>query len=181
MSRGSVSTQALVAPTHGLFIMIFQELAPKDLTRVSRIGIRKRFRAGEYVIKEGEEGTWFALVLSGKLEVRKDVSDDRAAVLVKLKPGDVVGEMGFFDVQYRSAAVIAKSDCDLYVFEREAFDSLMTDRPKIAAVVYRALARVLAQRLAETDTRLGRTVFWAVSPRSSEPNRELLDKLRIKH
>jgi len=161
--------------------MIFQDLDPKDLTRVSRVGVRKQFRSGESVIKEGEQGTWFGLVLSGKLEVRKDVSKDRAAVLVKLKPGDVVGEMGFFGVELRSAAVIATSDCDLYVFEQKSFDSLMTDRPKIAAVVYRSLARVLAQRLAQTDERLGKTVFWAVSPRSSSPNHELLDKLRIKH
>lgn len=144
--------------------MFAEGLSEKDLKRLEKIGTLKSYSKGDYIIKEGAEGSVFSVILGGEVEVRKTVTSGQSTAVVKLGPADVVGEMGFFGIKSRSASVIAVSDCELLEFEHDAFDVFARSKPKIGLILYRNMAGILAQRLEETDAKLKDAVLWTISP-----------------
>jgi len=91
-----------------------------ELRRLAAIGELLQVPAGEEIIREGDRGTCFYLVLSGSLCVT--VSDKPDGAVAMLGSGDVVGEMAVVGNQPRAATVTAtctsrllRVDCDARV------------------------------------------------------------------
>ena len=142
--------------------MFLDKLTQKELTKVESAGEHKKYKAGDTIIKEDENGSSFSLILSGRVEVRKRLAVGQYKALVELGPCDMIGEMGFLGSESRTATVIAATDCELLEFTRENFEKVVEATPAIGAKVYRGMAEVLAQRLASNDETLMDTIFWAL-------------------
>lgn len=111
----------------------------------------RRVRAGEIIIREGDEGSEGYLIVSGAVEVHKAApgGDLPLAVLGK---NDVFGEMAMIDEKPRSASVVALEDCELLVVTRERFVEVMRERPEALVPYLRSLferLRVANQLAAE--------------------------------
>ena len=149
--------------------MFLDKLTQKELNKVEGVGEHRKYQAGEMIIKEGDSGSSFSLILSGRVEVRKRLGVGQYKALVELGPCDLIGELGFLGAESRTASVVAVTDCELLEFRRDRFEQVVEDYPTVGAKVYRGMAEVLAQRLASNDETLMDTIFWALGRSVNQP------------
>lgn len=150
--------------------MFFEGIDEKEMERLERVGTLSKYHKDEAILKEGEAGTSFSIILKGRVEVRKNLIDGSYKALVELGVFDLIGELGFFGVATRSASVIALEDTDMLEFSRPDFERFVEERPKIGWKIYRNMARILADRLASNDANLMDTIIWALGqPRDAKP------------
>ena len=57
-----------------------------------------------------------------------------------MKDGDIFGEMSFLDGRPRSATVVAVSDLETYVIDKQDFETLVDDHPRI---IYKLLRNIV--------------------------------------
>lgn len=99
-----------------------------------------RFRAGERILTEGEDGDSAYLLLSGGVMI--EVGANRVATLY---PGEVFGEMSLLEPGPRSATVTAVSDVECKVTTYEEFVAAVQESPEDAIIFMRTLVRRLRQ------------------------------------
>ena len=114
----------------------------EDWERIERHAARRRFTAGEEIVREGEVDRSLIVVLSGELEF---VSHGR--VLGVVEAPSLVGEVGFFDPGPRSGTLRARTDGELLRLGFEQFQSLAAASPSLARMILLDAGRVVAARL----------------------------------
>ncbi len=126
-------------------IPLFRGLEDKELKTRAVSSKEKAFQAGEQIVKTGEAGLGFYVIMSGHAVVRKG---DRT--VAELGRGDFFGEMALLDEQPRSADVVAKDATKCMVLLRWNFWSLVTKNPNVV----RGLLKEMARRLREANKAL---------------------------
>lgn len=101
-----------------------------------------RLRAGQWVMREGEEADSMYIVRSGRLDVVLEGPPE--SVLRTLRRGDVVGELALLREGTRSASVRARRDSELLQLGREPFETLIREAPSFAVGLTRAMGAQLA-------------------------------------
>ncbi len=96
---------------------------------------------GQTIISEGSPGDWVYVVLSGTVEITKNV-EGRTVVVEALQEGEVFGELGFLGAVKRTATARALGDTVLGIVDRASLDAefnkLSSDfRTILAAIVKR--------------------------------------------
>lgn len=142
--------------------MILRDLNASEMAAVEAIGVPKMCAAGDAIIREGEAGSSFFLVLDGRVEVRKSIGLAKHKKLVELGPLDIFGEVCFLGVESRSASVLAMEPTHVLEFSRDAFEKLIAAKPAIGLKLYRGIACELARRLAFVDGELRDALIWAL-------------------
>ena len=99
-----------------------------------------RFKAGERILTEGEDGDSAYLLLSGGVKI--EVGTSRVATLYS---GEVFGEMSLLEPGPRSATVTAVSDVECKVTTYDEFVAAVQDSPEDAIIFMRTLVRRLRQ------------------------------------
>lgn len=110
--------------------------------------------AGDLLFEEGEDGDYVCFVVSGRLEVLKNVGEEKQVTLATLKKGRSFGEMAIIDKLKRSATVKAQVETNVLVISCQQFDDLLTTHPAMGIKVLKGLAMMLSQNLRKTATRL---------------------------
>jgi CRP-like cAMP-binding protein len=82
---------------------------------------RRELSAGEAVVRQGDEGDRFYVVLSGMLSVRQEGRGERRV----LRPGDYFGEVALAMEVPRTATVSALTPAVVASCDRETFDELI--------------------------------------------------------
>jgi CRP-like cAMP-binding protein len=91
----------------------------------------KIFEKGDYIIKEGEKSNDVYLILKGQVIVnKKNKNDNKIKILTILGPGEIIGEMSFFDASVRSASCIADSKVIVIAFTAETFSEIYKVHPR---------------------------------------------------
>jgi CRP-like cAMP-binding protein len=121
------------------------ELDPDTALAVVKLMSLHRFKAGDVLIQEGAANTsYLVLVLHGEVVV-ESVGLHRADSLVLgvVGPGSVIGEMGLFDGEPRSATCRAATDVDVALLSRDALTELTRGAPQAAnKLLFVLLARM---------------------------------------
>jgi len=130
-------------------IPFFESLGFVELVKVLNILHMRRTIKDETVIREGEAGQMFYVIMDGAAEVRRGKKK-----IADLGPGDFFGEMGLIDNAPRSADVITTEQTSLLVIRREDFNSLMFDQLQLSQKVLWSFCQVLSSRLRETNKAL---------------------------
>jgi NTE family protein len=128
-------------------VPLFNCLSTSELDAVVDLFKEVAYRKGATVVREGDEGDSFFVILSGEVEVR--IGADAERVVNRLKPGDFMGEIALLLGGKRSATVTVARSAKLLVLDRETFDRHFMRNPK----VLEHFARVLSQRLATAHRR----------------------------
>ncbi len=131
-------------------VPIFAGLDRKHLKQLSSTMVPRTLKAGDVIVKEGDQGAGFFVITSGKVEVVRGAAGDRPQVLAALGPGDFFGEMALFEGQARSATVRCLEDTELLAMTRWDFRAELSSHSEIALAVLEAVVR----RLREADARL---------------------------
>jgi len=120
-------------------------LTKQDLGLVFKFSVERNFESGQTIVKKGEPGEGFYLILGGTVEVRSGNK-----TISKLGPGQFFGEMAIFDSQPRSADVVTVEPCRMLFLSANSFKTLLFGNPKISLKMLQELSR----RLRNTNERL---------------------------
>jgi CRP/FNR family cyclic AMP-dependent transcriptional regulator len=115
----------------------------------------RRFRRGEYIIYEGDEGNELFIIIEGLVKITKLNEDGREKILATMGEGEFFGELALVDGAPRSATVQAKSACIMYSLARNEFLNLLRQTPEVSL----SIITVLAQRLREANIQIEDMTF----------------------
>ncbi|MEV8614795.1 Crp/Fnr family transcriptional regulator [Amycolatopsis sp. NPDC051373] len=118
-------------------------LGEADRGKVAELAVRRTYRRGDVVCREGDRAAVVVLLLSGHVRITNATSDGREVVIAVRGAGDVVGELGAIDGGPRSATVAALDDLDALVLPAARFAALC----RREAAISWALLLVLADRM----------------------------------
>ncbi|WAC73357.1 FAD-dependent oxidoreductase [Roseateles sp. SL47] len=94
---------------------MFPTLGMADMARVARFGQLRRYSAGEWVVRTGEEGMGMLLVLSGEVAITQRDSLGHSTPIVTHGPGQFMGEVG--QLSGRPALVDAQAQSEVEAIE----------------------------------------------------------------
>ena len=123
---------------------ILQACSDRQLRSVARIARVLHASAGTVLVRRGEPGDEFFLILDGTVKV--EVSERKR---VPLGPGAFFGEMSLLDGGARSATVVAETPVRLLVVNRENFALLCREVPDLTQV----LSVTLSLRVRQSEER----------------------------
>jgi len=118
--------------------------------------VRRTFKLGEEIIREGAWGDSIYVIRRGAASVELAGTGSRA-IVAELGPGDVCGDMAFLEQGKATAAVIAKDEeVGVDEINTRELGEILEAFPRLASRFYRSLALILVQRLRATTRELGR-------------------------
>lgn len=107
---------------------IFSALSDREFVIVVDALEEKRFKAGEYVIKQGEDGSELFVVESGVLSCSKLFKGNTVPTfLKKYEASEAFGELALLYNAPRAASIVADTDCLLWCLDRETFNFIVKD------------------------------------------------------
>jgi hypothetical protein len=125
---------------------------PAEALRAIEAEVRERALApGEQVFACGDPGTELFLVRSGAVRILLPLPSGKGDVLATVGRGELFGEMGFTDLQSRSAAAVAAANTLVYALSRDGLGRASAAHPPLEALVLSRVAQVLAARLRSAD------------------------------
>ncbi len=116
----------------------------------------RTYKAGEYLVKQGGPPTEIIFIESGRVTVRLAFDDGRSIRLRSMTMGTMIGEIGLYLKQPRSASTIADHDTYAYILTAEKLHEMEQRDPPLANALHYAIVALLSQRLAGTTGLLQR-------------------------
>ena len=110
---------------------------------------RAVFAAKEPLLIKGSSNT-DTLFIIGSGEAEAKTSHSR---IVVFKPGDIIGEMGFFTAKPRTVKVLARNTVQAWVLTRELAARLEQENPAVMMTLLRNTIRILADRIAADNAK----------------------------
>jgi CRP-like cAMP-binding protein len=116
-------------------------LERKTRRRLSEVGKRRTYTAGDEIVKQGTTGTALYVVLSGRATVAVD-----GTTVGELSGGDFFGELALIEQHPRTASVLAAEDTECLLFPAWEFMALLDEHPEVAVPIMKALIGRLHRR-----------------------------------
>jgi CRP/FNR family transcriptional regulator, cyclic AMP receptor protein len=126
---------------------------------------------GGVLFNEGDPGDRLYVIGEGKIKLGTTSTDGRETLLAILGPGEMFGELSFFDPGPRTSTATALTKTKLVCAGHEDLEPWLKGHPEVAA----ALLRALAHRLRRNNETLSDLVFSDVPGRVAKA---LLDLAR---
>src|SRR5258707_1103129 len=99
------------------------ELSYINLARTQVVN-QVHFEAGDFIIRQGDVGDQFYVIVSGEVDVFKELPNGEQAHLAKLGKGEYFGEAALLTGRRRNANVQATTRVDLMCMGRDEFNNL---------------------------------------------------------
>jgi CRP/FNR family cyclic AMP-dependent transcriptional regulator len=119
---------------------LFDGVSGDDLGGVADKAIEIDFGAGAVIARQGEIGTGFFLVVSGKVRVVRG-----GDTIAQLGPGDFFGEMSVLDHGPRVAQVVADEPTVCLALASWDLEAVINEQPRVAMAMLRGLAMRLRE------------------------------------
>jgi len=124
-------------------VTLFAACSRKDLRKVAKRSEDRRVAAGTTIVKEGDNGTEFFVILDGTATVSR-----QGRKIATLGPGSGFGELALLlDDVPRNATVVADTDMELVVVGQRQFTQLLDEVPGFT----RKMLAGTAHRLRDAD------------------------------
>src|SRR5690242_10565321 len=132
----------------------FHRIPPANIQAIFLRLQRVPFRAGEVVIKQGDEGDFFYVIVNGKCVVTRETPLNREGIkLAELGVGDTFGEEALIAEAKRNATVTMSTDGVLMRLNKDDFRALMNE-PLLQWVTYDKAREIIDQGGRWLDVRL---------------------------
>ena len=122
---------------------LFRGLVPDDLAAVAAAAIEVDFPAERAIARQGEIGTGFFIVVSGRVRVVRD-----GTAVAHLGPGEFFGELSILDGGPRVAQVVTDEPTVCLAIPSWDFERVLREEPGVAL----AVLKVVAARLREVTS-----------------------------
>ena len=124
---------------------LFKGLTVEQLEALTRIVSSKKFKKGQLVFSEGDEGMGFYLVISGRVKIYKLSPEGKEQIMHIFGPGQPFAEVPVFGGTHYPANADAMESCELFFFPKKGFISLIQKNPSLAMNMLASLSQRLKQ------------------------------------
>jgi CRP-like cAMP-binding protein len=114
---------------------LFQSLGKNEIELIARSTRLETYKTGQIIVREGRVGAAFFIIVSGRVEVVREIAGPNPSVVATLGSGDFFGEISTIKHLPRSASVRALEDSQCLVIWRTDFDAFISRFPEAAATV----------------------------------------------
>jgi CRP-like cAMP-binding protein len=119
-------------------------LTPNDWTLIVDRARRTPFHKGDVLLQQGKQARTIYVLVRGTAKV-----ESAKAVIARIGPGQVCGEMAFLENGAASATVTAEEDGEACALDWKTLSDLFELFPHLGSRFYRSLAVSLSRRLRE--------------------------------
>lgn len=128
---------------------IFSGLDTKELSKVEGILEMEGFKAGEYIVKQGDDASQIYLLAKGSVSIyhRSENPDRRAQRIAAFEPGVCFGDLAVVDGSPRSADVIADTAATCYTLSVKQLNALQEERDPIYPKLIQNILLINVDRL----------------------------------
>jgi CRP-like cAMP-binding protein len=106
-------------------VELLQALTLTQFQRLADLLNEVQFKAGDYIIRQGEMGEHFYLIMSGLCDCTKSSENGAEVFLVQRKEHEYFGERALLSNEPRAANVKAVTDVRLLCINKSAFDEVL--------------------------------------------------------
>jgi CRP-like cAMP-binding protein len=132
----------------------FHRIPPANIQAIFMRLQRVPYRAGDVIIKQGDEGDFFYVIVSGKCTVTRETPLNKEGIkLAELGVGDTFGEEALIAEAKRNATVTMLADGVLMRLNKQDFRELMNE-PLLQWVSYDRAREIIARGGRWLDVRL---------------------------
>ena len=119
-------------------VPLFEGLTKKQLRKVTDLADVGRFMAGARLVKQGDIGDSFYVVLTGQAKVLVS-----GRTVNRLLPGEHFGEISLLDGKPRTASVVAETEMTLVIITQRDFLGMLAKDPAITLALLEGMARTV--------------------------------------
>jgi len=120
------------------------------IDHLATLGVRRRYEAGEIIVKQDEPEEHLLIMAEGRAEISTFMDEP----LYYLRPGMPFGEVALIDEKPRSANVKAQEPSECVLLPAQQLRDLMYAHPALGLIVLRNLARVLCSRVRASNQQI---------------------------
>ena len=131
-------------------IPMFRGLSARQRARLAGRMTRRRYRAGDVIVRQGATSMSFYVVVSGSVRIVRHTEVGYGIDIVDEGRGSFFGEMGVIDDLPRAATVIAMEPTECALLAKWDFQRELRQDPGIAL----ALVSILNARIRQLEGRL---------------------------
>ncbi|CAK0803197.1 unnamed protein product, partial [Prorocentrum cordatum] len=114
---------------------MLETLDNEEIAQIADALEKRRIKEGDYIVKQGEEGDEFFVIMSGVcvVTVASDVfkGDEDVQEYRSLGPGDLFGEIALLKRTKRTASIQARSDMQVLCLKRRQFERMFGKLEKL--------------------------------------------------
>lgn len=107
---------------------LFRELPAEELQAVAAVVKAEEHKRGSWVVREGEAGERLYVVLSGRLEVRRDFAPGKSEPVAEMREGDVFGEIALLQGGVRTRSIRTLERSVLLALDKTDFERLVLSK-----------------------------------------------------
>jgi CRP/FNR family transcriptional regulator, dissimilatory nitrate respiration regulator len=113
-------------------IPLFEGLPRSQHESLAVISVSRSYTKGQTIFSEGDEGTGFYAIVSGRVKIFKLSPEGKEQILHIFGPRDIFGEVAVFTGHGYPAYAEAYTPCSLLFFPKNAFIELIRKDPSMA-------------------------------------------------
>jgi CRP/FNR family transcriptional regulator, cyclic AMP receptor protein len=117
-------------------VPLFEGLSKRHMKRLAGVADVANFMAEHTIVREGEPGDAFYVVLAGQAKVTSN-----SKLVNRVMPGDYFGEISLLDGDVRTATVTSETQMTLLILQRQRFMKLLREEPGMAMNLLTGLAK----------------------------------------
>lgn len=103
-------------------VYLLRFIPSQKLEELANLVTIKDFSAGTEIFSQGDPGESFYIIKSGEVYIKKDT-----VIIRSISEGDYFGERSIIKGENRTASVICRTDCTLWILSREDFLTLIDE------------------------------------------------------
>ena len=135
-------------------IKLFEDFEADEVEGLARYMRCYRAPPGTEIIREGDDGDFMPLLLSGAVEIVKKDVRGLPQIMGSAGPGKTLGEMSLIDGEPRFASCVALDTVEIAVLDREGLSRMITEEPRVGIKLMMELLMLLNQRLRSVSAQL---------------------------
>ena len=130
-----------------------EELVPGglDYVKFEKYLERIELPVDHYLIRQGSNSDDLYFIESGLVSVFIEIENGETIRIRKMGAGTVVGELGMYLNQDRTASVVTREPTVVYRLTKKSLQAMEEKNPQTAGTFHSFMVRFLAQRLLDTD------------------------------
>lgn len=123
-------------------VPLFQGLKDRQIQRLGDRMVERSYAAGDLIVKQGQGGEGFYVLISGKAEATRERSDGEKIVVNQFGPSDFFGELALLDEDgVRTASILALEPTTCLVLTRWDFLSALRQDADMAVEILQEISR----------------------------------------
>jgi CRP-like cAMP-binding protein len=132
-------------------VALFSELSDEQLSQIAVQCRAKTLKKGDILFREGEEGNFMAIILSGALSLTQTTPDGKK-IAGRRREGEVLGESSLLSPRRRASTSAAETDVELLLLDRIGLEEALLNSPQAALEILRALSSRILPNVGDSQT-----------------------------